>query len=163
MYEKITSRSVFSLLIVALVLHNLEEAWTICRYPNENPFSFIEPATCRQFLLSVSLITLASIGLFFIAMRTRKQELFLFISTAIAAIFLFNVFLPHVLIAVYTFNYTSGLVTAVTLNLPLSLILLGKNKKSYPNSKLMVTHILKGFAAGYIFFVLVMGFSKLVL
>jgi hypothetical protein len=163
MYEKITSRSVFSLLIVALVLHNLEEACTICLYPVENPFSFIEPATCRQFLLSVSIITFACIGLFFVAIRTKKPDLFLFITTAIAAIFLFNVFVPHVLVAAYTVKYTPGLLTAISLNLPLSLVLLSKNKKSYQNSKRMLSHVLKGFAVGYLFFVLVMGLSKLVL
>jgi hypothetical protein len=118
------SRNAFTALIAAFILHNIEEAIFICRYPVKSPFSYIQPASCRQFLLAVSILTIAGIIAYVFAMQTKKAGIYLFISTALAASFLLNVFVPHVLVAIYTMHYTPGLLSAVLFNLPLSLIVL---------------------------------------
>ena len=157
MFKGFTSRFVFTLLIVSFILHNLEEAIFICNYPVQSPVSFIKPASCIQFLWAVSIITLIVIILFVIASRSNKPAFYLFISTAIASALVLNVIAPHLLVAVYTFNYTPGLVTAVLLNLPLGLLTLFKNRPNCANRKQLYRFIGIGLVMGYLIFAGVMG------
>jgi hypothetical protein len=151
-----TSRKSFTTLIAAFIVHNMEEAFFICRYPVVSPFSFIQPASCRQFLWAVSILTFVGILVSFLALTTKKKTVYLFISTALAATILFNVFVPHILLAVYTFHYTPGLLSAVLLNLPISLIVIIKNRKLYHTKSKFVKQIVAGLAIGYIAFATVM-------
>ncbi len=145
------------------MLHNTEEAVSICRYPVLNPFSSILSLSCRQFLLSVILITIAVLFAFGAAMRAKKPVTYNFISTALAsAILLINVFIPHLLLAIYIRDYTPGLLTAVLLNLPASLAVLNKNKRLYPNHRQMYLHIAGGLLSGYAFFALTLRIITLV-
>jgi hypothetical protein len=153
-------RFAFSSLITAFVLHNIEEAISICRYPVQSPVSFIQPATCNQFLFAVSLLTLAGISVYIAAMLTKNTAFYLFISTALAAVIFFNAFIPHLVVAIYTLSYTPGLFSAVLLNIPFSIIVLIKNKQSYINRKQMLIHVIGGFVAGYALFALTMGLAK---
>jgi len=151
-----TSRKAFTALIAAFILHNIEESISICRYPVESPFSFIQPASCTQFLWAVSILSMAGIVVYGIAMKTKKAGLFLFISTAMAATLLFNVFVPHVAIAISTFHYTPGLLSAIMLNLPVSLIVLAKNRKSCNANVLFIKQFTAGLIIAYLIFAIVM-------
>lgn len=156
MKPDVSSRLAFSALIVAFLFHNIEEAIYICSYPVQSPVSFIHPANCTQFLWAVSILTFVGILGSVRALTTKKPIVFLFISTALAGILLFNVFLPHVIIAVYTVQYTPGLVSALVLNLPLSLVVLSKNRIQYLTKSQFLKHIFTGFIVGYLLFATIM-------
>lgn len=106
---RVTTPTSFAALIVAFLFHNIEEAIFICRYPLQSPVSFIEPATCKQFVVAVTIITALVILAFSIANRTKNTDVYLFISTAIASGLVLNAIIPHIIIALYTLHYTPGL------------------------------------------------------
>ena len=85
-----------------------------------------------------------------------------FISTAFAVVLLFNVFVPHVILAIYTFGYVAGLASAVLIILPLCILVLHKNKYHYANRRLMIIPALAGLAAGYVLLFAAMGLAGLV-
>lgn len=154
---RLTARMAFTALIVAFIFHNLEEAISICKYPVQSPVSIIEPATCRQFIVAVSIITAVVLFAFGYAIRTKKPAVYLLISTAIASGLVLNVLIPHLFVALYTLNYTPGLITAVALNLPLGLLTLIKNRSNYKSRKQFYQHIGIGLAIGYLLFAIVMS------
>jgi hypothetical protein len=156
MFTGLTSRFFFTSLIISFILHNLEEAISICSYPVQSPVSFITPASCSQFLWAVSIITMAGITAYIFAMRTNKTAIYLFISTTLSVTLLFNVFVPHVLVAIYTLQYTPGLASAILLNLPLSVSTLKLNKSDYTTITKYHQHILLGLVSGYLLFALIM-------
>jgi hypothetical protein len=153
------SRIAFALLIIAFIIHNVEEAIFICRYPVQSPVSFIHPASCSQFLWAVSIISLAVIVAYAGARRSKDQTVYLFISTAVSAGLFINSLIPHALIAAYTRYYTPGLVSALLLILPLSINVLKKNRNAVANTRLFVKHLFLGIVIGYLFFAVTMGLS----
>lgn len=153
---KYTSQSIFISLIIAFIFHNIEEAVSICSYPVQSPFEFIKPATCRQFMIAVSIITVVVLFAFGIAIRTKKPAVYLLISTAIASGLVLNVLIPHLFVAIYTLNYTPGLITAITLNLPLGLIVLSKNKSDCESRKQFIQYVGIGLVIGYLLFAAIM-------
>jgi len=158
----LSSHIAFTALVVSFLIHNLEEAITIRRYPVVNPFPAIQPASCSQFLVSVSILSAVGLIAFGISMQTEKQSVYNFISTGLAATLLLNVFLPHLIVAIYTFYYTPGLVSAILLNLPLSLLVLAKNRPLYTSKKQFFRHILIFLFIGYLLFASSMVLAKLV-
>jgi hypothetical protein len=152
-----SARTVFTTLIVAFVFHNIEEAVSICRYPVHSAVSFIHPANGRQFVVAVTIMTLVVLTAFVIALRTKQAAIYLLISTAISSGLVLNVFVPHVIVALYTLNYTPGLISAMVLILPLGLITLSKNRSVSINRKQFYRHISIGLVVGYLLFALVMS------
>lgn len=153
---RITSQIAFAALIVAFIFHNIEEAISICRFPVQSPVSFIEPASCRQFLWAVSIITTIVIVLFIVAIRAKKPIVYILISTAIASALVLNVLIPHIFIAVYSLKYTPGLLTAVLLDLPLGVLTLDKNRLLCSGRKQFYRFIGIGLILGYLIFGVVM-------
>lgn len=156
-----TSRKAFTVLTAGFVLHNAEEALTMPGQQSVEHFSFVQLPTYNQFLLSVAILTIAALFAYIAAMRTQNGKTYLFISTAIAAALLFNVFVPHLAAAALTLKYTPGLITAVLLNLPFSILLLKLNKPLFADRRQMIIYILGGFGAGYLVFAAVMGTVRL--
>ena len=153
---KYTSQSIFTTLIIAFIFHNIEEAVSICCYPVQSPVSFVESASCRQFLVAVSIITVIVLFAFAIAIRTKRPTVYLFLSTAIASGLVLNVLIPHVFIAIYTLKNTPGLITAVAFNLPLGIITLSKNKAMCSGKRQFYQYAGTGLIAVYLIFAIVM-------
>lgn len=151
------SRTAFTLLVTAFIIHNIEETVFICRYPVQSPVSFIQPANCSQFLWAVSIISLSVIIAYAVAIRSKDQAIYLFISTAVSAGLFINALIPHAFLAAYTLNYTPGLISAVLLNLPLSIIVLKKNRNTVANSRRFLKYVLLGILIGYLIFAVTMG------
>jgi uncharacterized membrane protein YidH (DUF202 family) len=156
-----TSRKAFTLLTAGFILHNIEEAITMPGQQSVSQVSFLQLPTYNQFLLSVAILTIAALYAYIAAMRTKNDKTYLFISTAIAAALLFNVFVPHLAAAALTLKYTPGLITAVLLNLPFGILLLKLNKPLFADRRQMIIYILGGFGAGYLLFAAVMGTIRL--
>jgi hypothetical protein len=163
MLLRFTSRSAFTALIAAFLLHNVEEAITICRYPVENPFPAIQPASCSQFIVAVSILSAAGLAAFIIAVRTKKYPVYNFISTGLAAALLLNVFIPHLFVAIYTLHYTPGLATAILMNLPFSLLVLIKNRPHFKNTTQFFKTIIIFLILGYLLFAISIGLAKILL
>jgi hypothetical protein len=161
MLSGLTSRSAFTALIAAFLLHNAEETITICHYPIENPFPSMQPASCSQFIVAVSILSVAGLAAFIIAMRTKKYPVYNFISTGLAASLLFNVLMPHLFVAIYTLHYTMGLATAILMNLPLSLMVLSKNRPHYKSTTLFFKTIFIFLILGYLLFAITIGLAKI--
>jgi len=151
-----TPKSIFTTLIIAFIFHNIEEAISICSYPVHSPVAFVLPATCRQFIVAASIITAVVLFVFGIAIRTKKPIVYLLISTAIASGLVLNVLIPHLFIAIYTSNYTPGLLSAVAFNLPLGIITLSKNKAMCSGKTQFYQFLGIGLVAGYLMFAIVM-------
>ena len=160
MLNRITKRAAFTALIAVFVLHNMEEAYSICRFPAENLFSFFQPLQCNQFLWAVSILTIVVLFVYGIAMRTIRPKIYLFVSTAIASSLLLNVFVPHSLVSIYTMKYTPGIFSAAMLNFPLCILVLFKNKESYSTGKQMLFHSMGGILIGYILFAVAVSLVK---
>ena len=95
-------------------------------------------------------------------MRAKKQVTYLFISTALASAILLNVFIPHLLLAIYIRDYTPGLLTAVLFNLPVSIAVLYENKRFYSNCRQIFLHKAGGLLLGYAFFAITLRIVTLV-
>lgn len=141
-------------MVAAFLGHNTEEAVSICRYPVETPFAAFKPAGCEQFIVAVSILSVAVLVAAGIALKTSKQSVYNFISTGIAASLLLNALVPHVLIAIYTLHYTPGLVSAIALILPLSLLLLVKNKPRFRSNQQFYRNIAYFMIIAYLIFAL---------
>jgi len=162
MLSGLTSRSAFTALVAAFLLHNVEEALTICRCTVENPFPAIQLVSCSQFLFAISILSIAGLAAFIIAMQSKKISVYNFISTGLAAALLLNVFIPHIFVAIFTLHYTPGLVTAILLNLPFSLIVLTKNWPYYKNKSQFFKTIFIFLILGYLLFAITMGLAKII-
>lgn len=161
MQSKFSSRILFSVLIGASLIHNTEEALSICSQTIKSPVSFFQPLSCNQFMWAVSILSIIEIIFYIYAISTKKPAVFLFISTAISAALLFNVFAPHVIIAVLTFHYTPGLITAVLLIFPLSLIVLSKNRTGLNIKSKFWKYTLIGLGIGYLLFAFILILVKM--
>jgi hypothetical protein len=147
------SRRATLLLTTAFIIHNAEEALFICRYPVVKLVSFIKPLSCGQFLVAVSIITLVVLLAVTTAMQTKNRDLYLFITSSIAAALVLNAVVPHLIMAIYTLHYTPGLASTVLLNVPSGLWVIGINSRIYANRKKMLKHIGCGLAIGYLIFI----------
>jgi hypothetical protein len=163
MNSSLSSKKIFTLLVAASILHNAEEALTMPFYNFKIPVSIISSPTYNQFLLAVSILTILVIMFYIIAIWSRRQTVYLFISTAFAAAVLFNAFFPHILVSLFTLKYSPGLFTAVFLVVPTSLLTMRKNILVYPSQSMIVIHIITGLAAGYAIFAVTMMLAKQVL
>jgi len=147
-----TSRTIFTLLIIGFLLHNMEETIALRILGTASPLKQIKTMNFDQFLVAVTAISVITLLAYFIAIRAKNMQLYLFLSTSIASVLLFNVFIPHLFLAAYTQSYTPGLTSALLLTLPLSILTLFKNKQSYTQSWRFYLHIISGLLAGYLIF-----------
>jgi hypothetical protein len=145
----LNSRKIFSLLILAFLVHNCEEAIMMNGRAAESPVEAIKPLAYSQFLFAVSFLSILVLAIYFFAIKTRNNKTYLFISTALAAGLLINAFIPHIAVALYTLNYTPGLATAVLFILPISILLLFKNKPMFESRRQMVYQIIVGLFIAY--------------
>ncbi len=157
---RFTSRSAFTALIAAFILHNAEEAISICKFHVQSPVALIQLVSCKQFIIAVSFLSVVGLLAYLFAMGTKKLNTYYLISTGLAAAVLFNVLMPHIFVSLYTFNYIPGLVSAVALNLPLSILVLLKNRPHYSRITTFFKHIFIFLIIGYLVFAGIMSFVK---
>jgi len=150
-----TSRTIFTLLIIGFLLHNMEESIALRILGTASPLKQIKTMNFDQFLVAVTAISTISLLAYFIAIRAKNMQLYLFLSTSIASVLLFNVFMPHFFLAAYMQSYTPGLTSALMLTMPLSLLTLHKNKQNYIQLRRFYFHIILGLLAGYLIFAVI--------
>ena len=149
------SRRLFAALLLAFLIHNAEEAFTICRYPVANPFLNIRILSCVQFLVAVSVISALAVILYLAAARpSANLRKYLFISTGLSAALLLNSIIPHLLLALLTRHYTPGIISAVILILPLSILVINRNRQLYGKWNLLMKDVILFMIPAYLFFAL---------
>ncbi len=149
------SRRLFAELLLAFLIHNAEEAFTICHYPAVNPFLNIRFLSCAQFLVAVSVISAVAVILYLAAARpSASQRKYLFISTGLSAALLLNSIIPHLLLALLTWQYTPGIISAVILILPISILVLHRNRQQYGKWNKLIRDAILFMIPAYLFFAL---------
>lgn len=106
-----------------LAIHNIEEApgmeqWSK-RLPLELPFTI----TTRQFIVAVTLLTLAGFVVTYFGVEIVAGQPGYLIVLGIQAIMLFNAFVPHIAATIRFRIYSPGILTAVFITLPFSFYL----------------------------------------
>jgi hypothetical protein len=112
------------LLPIAFALHNLEEALTMEKWSHANTNRFFKPVKTKQFSTAVALFTVLGFFLVFLRNSYPSERVYLIVMGGFAGMLFLNVFFPHLAAAIALKKYTPGLVSAVLINLPLSLCLL---------------------------------------
>lgn len=128
-WNKIEYRNIIWLLAVTETLHNLEEAiW----FP-----AWLKAAGTRipavgaiEFRFSVVFVTILIYGVIYYFSKTNHIFSNYLMGGTLGAILL-NVFFPHVIGSIVTFNYVPGGLTGLLLNLPVILYLMKRGIKEH--------------------------------
>ena len=113
-----------------MLLHNLEEgvAYSATRAGATRLVSRVWPdirlPTPGAFQAALLLLTIGAGAIVLWAGMAKRQQAGWLVMRITAAVLLVNVFVPHVPAAIALGGYAPGLVTALTINLPLSLWIL---------------------------------------
>lgn len=110
------------LFAAAVTLHNLEEAIWLPAWSKKGRL-LREPVEAREFRFAVATLTI----LLYVCtwLSTIGIPLGLYLLCGFALAMLFNAFIPHFAATVILWSYAPGTATALLLNLPTSMILLG--------------------------------------
>ncbi len=118
-----------TILPYAFALHNLEEVISMGKWTKSIPKSIHQEVTTGQFAIAVGLFTL--LGFVVILAKNffpTREIYFLFVSGFAGMLFL-NTFFPHLIATIYLKKYAPGIVTALLINLPLSIFILNSIHK----------------------------------
>ena len=130
--------TVIWLFAVAETLHNLEEAVMMPRWTPPHPK--LRPRTgLREFRFAVVVLTIAVYVCAYLAMTGGKESVGAYLITGYALGALINVLAPHVAISMRFRCYSPGVVTAVLLILPVTVLLLrAAFRESWINSSIFL-------------------------
>jgi len=108
---------------ILLTIHNLEEAPFMEKWSNGLPLPVHPIVSTKQFAAAVSLLTVAGFAVTYFGINSSNQSLGISIILGIQMVMLVNVFVPHLSTAIRFRQYSPGLVTGLSLNLPFSIYL----------------------------------------
>jgi hypothetical protein len=103
----------------ASAVHNVEEAATVPGFVRRDggwPFDYWDPT---GFIIGVTILTLIGTVLIIVATTGRPRRWKPYLPSALAAVMLINVVIPHVPAAIAYGGYAPGVISAVALNLPI--------------------------------------------
>ena len=112
----------FWLVPLLFALHNAEEAPRMAEWARTVEARFMPVVSTMQFTVGVALLTLLVTGITIFAVYSLPARLRVPLMTGVQAIIFVNAF-THIGATVRYRRYSPGLVTAVLLNLPFSLLL----------------------------------------
>jgi hypothetical protein len=112
----------FWLVPLLFALHNAEEAPRMADWARAVDAQFMPAVSTMQFTVSVALLTLLVVVLTVLAVRGMPPRIGVPLMTGVQAIIFVNAF-SHIGATIRYRRYSPGLMTAVLLNLPFSLIL----------------------------------------
>lgn len=136
MTERLSYRTLQRLVAACVLVHNLEEALTIAAYAPEvrRRFSGLLPAPLLAATEDLSWFYLALVGatvvpavVVLVATTGRPSRGKAWAVVFVQAVFLVNVFVPHIPAALALGGYAPGLITAVGINLPYSVYFLRRS------------------------------------
>ena len=137
--------SAINILPFAFLLHNIEEAVSMEDWIEKSPMKISYSITTNQFVVAVALFTFMGFIVVFVKRLYKNEVQFFILITGFSGMLLLNVFLPHLITALVFRMYVPGLITAVLINLPLTIYILWHiHKASKFSIKKMVFTIIGG-------------------
>lgn len=109
---------------VVFLLHNVEEVITMEQWSDVTSRFITDPASTEQFAIAVGIFSVLGFIVVFGRKLYKSERTYDYVITGFSGMLLLNVFIPHLIGAIYLGTYTPGLITGVLLNLPLSLSIL---------------------------------------
>jgi hypothetical protein len=119
----ITFENLYFLFLVAITLHNLEEAVWLPDWSQEAG-RWHRPVEKIPFRFAILVLTLLGYLFAYLGLMGGKQSVGVYLLGGYAFVMLVNVLFPHLLAAVWLNKYVPGLGTALALNLPVCATLL---------------------------------------
>lgn len=113
----ITFEHLFFFFPAAITFHNLEEAIWLPDW-SQNAGRWHRPVEKVPFRFAVGVLTLLAYLFTFLGLMGGKQSVGMYLLSGYALLMLINVFFPHLIAAVWLKQYVPGLVTGLSLNLP---------------------------------------------
>ena len=146
----------------AFMLHNIEEAISMEVWIRKNHLSILYFVTTKQFVVAATLFTALGFMAVFVKSLYKNEERFLLLITGFSGMLLLNVFFPHLIAALALKIYVPGVITALFINLPLSIYILSHIRATSKLSmKTMVFTIIGGGLFGIVLACLFMLIGKL--
>ena len=122
--------SAINILPFAFLLHNIEEAVSMEDWIEKSPMKISYSITTNQFVVAVALFTFMGFIVVFVKRLYKNEVQFFILIAGFSGMLLLNVFLPHLITALVFRMYVPGLITAVLLNLPLTIYIIWHIHKS---------------------------------
>ena len=116
--------SAINILPFAFLLHNIEEAILMEHWIKKSPIKISFSITTNQFLVAVALFTVMGFIVVFAKKAYKNEVQFFILIAGFSGVLLLNVFFPHLVAAVVFRMYVPGLITAILINLPLTIYIL---------------------------------------
>lgn len=111
------------LFVLVITLHNLEEALLLPAW-SQTAGKWHHPVGAREFRFAVIVLTVLAYVLAGLAAVHGKESVWAYLLAGYALAMLLNVLFPHVIATVVMRRYAPGTLTALLLNLPVTLLLL---------------------------------------
>jgi len=108
---------------IFFALHNLEEAPSMEKWSKRLPLKIHPKFTTRQFVIAVTVITLAGFALTYVGVEYLANRTGYLLVLGMQAILLVNAFIPHLATTIRFRMYSPGVITAVLITLPFSFYL----------------------------------------
>ncbi|CAG0989156.1 hypothetical protein ANRL2_03054 [Anaerolineae bacterium] len=124
--DNLTFDQLLWLIPILLTIHNAEEAPGMASWSRKMPVRIHPIVTTRQFVIAVTLLTLACFVVTGFAIPSPKNSFGIYIMVGIQTIMLVNALAPHLIATIRFRMYAPGVVTAVLLNIPFSIYLIGR-------------------------------------
>lgn len=112
------------LLPFVFTVHNVEEVLSMEKWTRSNKTPLFKPVSTLQFGIAVSIFSLLGFLLIFGKPMFPSERIYLEISIGFSGMLLLNVFFPHLLASINFRKYAPGVITALIINLPFSLLVL---------------------------------------
>lgn len=112
---------------IFLTLHNLEEILGLRELtPTEQPVFALRlaqvPITVEQVAVAMLLLTLLTFGFTYAGAKSQKHQIGIYLFLFAQSVIFFNA-LRHSMIGLLSLSYNPGMVTAILLNIPFSIVI----------------------------------------
>jgi hypothetical protein len=128
--EKTAINYGYLLLPFAFLLHNFEEILGIEEWLKKIPLPVDPIVSTKQFAIAAVIFTIIGFLATFSKIFFKTDKKYDFLMTAFAGMIFLNVFFPHLIATIAYGTYAPGVLTAVFINLPLTLYIFFANIKT---------------------------------
>jgi hypothetical protein len=104
-------------------VHNLEEVYSMKKWPRKTSLPFQVEVKNNQFVIAVSILTAFVFIITFWGINQTKYDFGIAVILAIQAIVFINSIFPHIFVALLHRKYNPGLATSIFINIPFSVYL----------------------------------------
>lgn len=155
----ISLNRLIALLPIAFAVHNAEEVLSVTLF--DYPAPSIISVTSTQFAVAAGLFSVVGFSVVYAKRFYKSREQYINWITGFAGLIFLNA-LFHLFSVVYFQKYLPGFITALTINIPLSLVALRKVQRTEAKTrKDMLTAIFIGGSIGLILAAAFLGLAKL--